>query len=160
MQLNLALLIISILGVAVLIMYIHRTVPLPNIVIEMPQMEHPAPILDARPSVYSARIPPPEYRPAPIREWKPSSPQQMGLLTSDEGDVKPLFGRVSRTHRDRWHYWTTTGGNNLYSLPVEVDGRKCEDDVGCNELFGSENVNILGSESEYKPTLYKVDNYF
>jgi hypothetical protein len=84
----------------------------------------------------------------------------MGLLTSDEGDVKPLYGRASRTHRDRWHYWTTTDGENLYSLPIEVNGRACEEGVGCNELFGNEDVSILGSENAYKPKLYRVDDYF
>jgi hypothetical protein len=160
LDVNMVLLVTSMIIIAILIMYIHHTMPTADIVIEVPQVEQLAPILDARPSVYAERIPPPEYRPAPIREWKPPVPQQMGLLTSEGGDVKPLYGRASRTNRDRWHYWTTTGGENLYSLPVEVDGRKCEDDVGCNELFGNEQVSILGSEDQYKPTLYRVDNFF
>ena len=162
MKANSLLLALAIIGILISILYIHRTFPLERttITVEVEPESMPVPVLDARPSVYSERIPPPEYRPAPVREWKPTVPHQMGLLTDDNGDIKPLYGRASRTHRDRWHYWTTTGGENLYPLPIEVEGRSCEEDIGCQELFGNEQINILGKENLYKPTLYRVDDYF
>lgn len=157
MKLNTILLGVSLVTIVFLIFYINRNVPMQPVFVNITD---PSPIMDARPSIFSSEVPPPEYRPAPVRQWKPPRPQQMGLLTSNEGDIKPLFGRASNTHRDRWHYWTTTDGNNLYPLPIQVDGRECEDDIGCNELFGGEKINIFGNDAEYKPKLYRVDDYF
>jgi len=160
MKINSLLLVLAIIGILISILYINRTFPLERTTITIEVKPESVPVLDARPSVYAERIPPPEYRPAPVREWKPPTPQQLGLLTDGNGDIKPLYGRASRTHRDRWHYWTTTGGENLYPLPIEVEGRSCEEDIGCQELFGNEQINILGKENLYKPTLYRVDDYF
>src|SRR6056300_1993697 len=57
----------------------------------------------------------PEFRDAPIRQYKPGHMQQMGVLVGD-GETLPLYGKEVRGRRDRYHYYTTTGGENLYPL--------------------------------------------
>jgi hypothetical protein len=147
--LNISLLIISICILGFSILYTH---PKPHVV-----MQSPTPHV-----VYTERVHTPyrprEYRPPPVREWKPGHSQQMGLLTSETGNIRPLYGRASQTNRDRWHYWTTTGGKNLYPLPVEVNGRACEEDIGCSEIYGSETVRVHGADEDFKAKLYNVNN--
>ena len=72
----------------------------------------------------------PEFREAPIKQYKPGHMQQMGVLTGDGDETLPLYGKEVRGRRDRYHYYTTTGGDNLYSLPINHDGRDCVDDIG------------------------------
>ena len=43
----------------------------------------------------------PEFRGPPLKRYKPRHFQQMGLLTNEDGSTLPLYGRESRTHRDR-----------------------------------------------------------
>ena len=52
----------------------------------------------------------PEFRGPPIKQYKPGHMQQMGILVSGEGETLPLYGKEVRGRRDRYHYYTTTGG--------------------------------------------------
>ena len=80
----------------------------------------------------------------PIKHYKPGHMQQMGILLNAEGETLPLYGKEVRGRRDRYHYYTTTGGENLYHIPVSHDGRDCVDDIGCQELYGNEAVSVTG----------------
>ena len=86
----------------------------------------------------------PEFRGPPIKRYKPGHMQQMGILVNEGGETLPLYGKEVRGRRDRYHYYTTTGGENLYPIPVSHDGRDCIDDIGCQELYGNEAVNMTG----------------
>lgn len=102
------------------------------------------------------RHPGPEYRDPPVRTWKPPRYQQMGVLTNDEGKILPLYGKETNGHRNRYHYHTVTPGNQAYALPVmSGDGRDCQDDIGCEELYGKEDLRVVGIDGNFKPHLYK-----
>jgi len=101
----------------------------------------------------------PEYRQPPYKQYKPPNYQQMGLLTSDvDGSVIPLYGRESFGYRDRYNYYTTTTGNQVYSLPITYQDRDCTEDIGCQEFYGNEVVNVLGKD--YKTKMYRTNNYY
>lgn len=107
----------------------------------------------------------PEYRPPPIQKYyRPQAPHQVGLLKGEnEGDdLRPIYAKPSRTHRDRFHYWTTGGnGHNNYSVPVTLDGRDCTEDVGCQEMYGNESVSVWDNpEVAYKSHVYRTDLFF
>jgi len=125
--------------------------------INMP-MQRPLPLLP-RPSV---RMPTrePEFRGPPIKQYKPGHMQQMGIITSDSGDTLPLYGKEVRGKRDRYHYYTTTGGDNLYSIPLSHNSRDCMDDIGCQELYGNEAVSVTGKTDPFTVNLYRTDNFF
>ncbi len=55
----------------------------------------------------------PEFRGPPIKKYKPGRMQQMGLITNGD-ETLPLYGKEVRGRRDRYNYYTTTGGENLY----------------------------------------------
>jgi len=102
----------------------------------------------------------PEYRGPPIKQYKPGHMQQMGIITNEEGETLPLYGKEVRGRRDRYHYYTTTGGENLYPIPVSHDGRDCIDDIGCQELYGNEAVSVTGKTGSFGVKMYRTDDFF
>jgi hypothetical protein len=101
-----------------------------------------------------------EYRKPPIKEYKPGYVQQMGVLVGPDDETLPLFGKEVRGRRDRYHYYTVTPGEQMYSLPVKHDTRDCMDDIGCQELYGNETVSVLGQTGSFQTKLYRTDNFF
>jgi hypothetical protein len=102
----------------------------------------------------------PEFRGPPIKQYKPGRMQQMGILVGEGGETLPLYGKEVRGRRDRYHYYTTTGGENLYPIPVTHDGRDCVDDIGCQELYGNESVSVTGKTGSFDVTMYRTDDFF
>ena len=102
----------------------------------------------------------PEVRGPPIKQYKPGRMQQMGVLVSEGGETLPLYGKEVRGRRDRYHYYTTTGGENLYPIPVTHDGRDCVDDIGCQELYGNESVSVTGKTDSFDVKMYRTDDFF
>ena len=102
----------------------------------------------------------PEFREPPIKQYKPGHMQQMGVLIGEGDETLPLYGKEVRGRRDRYHYYTTTGGENLYPLPVSHDSRDCMDDIGCQELYGNESVSVTGKTGSFNVNLYRTDDFF
>jgi hypothetical protein len=86
---------------------------------------------------------PPE-RENPYLFGRDYSYQQVGLLEGASG-MMPLFGRPHPNSTNRWEYYTMNGG---LKLPVSLEGKTCNSDVGCSELMtgskGGGNVDVLG----------------
>lgn len=102
----------------------------------------------------------PEFRKPPVKEYKPGHVQQMGVLLGEDGETLPLYGKEVRGRRDRYHYYTSTPGQQIYSLPVTHEDRDCMDDMGCRELYGQERVNVMGKSTPYEAKLYRTENFF
>ena len=101
-----------------------------------------------------------EYRSPPIKKYKPGHVQQMGVLVGDDEETLPLYGKEVRGRRDRYHYYTTTPGDQIYPLPVTHNDRDCMDDIGCGELYGNETVSITGKTGSFGVKMYRTDNFF
>ena len=101
-----------------------------------------------------------EFRKPPIKEYKPGYVQQMGVLVGPDEETLPLFGKEVRGRRDRYHYYTVTPGEQIYSLPVTHDNRDCMADIGCQELYGNESVSVLGQAGTFQAKMYRTDNFF
>lgn len=106
-----------------------------------------------------ARAQEPEFRGPPLRQYKPGYFHQMGLLTSDSGETLPLYGKEVTGRRDRFHFYTTTGTDNLYPVPLSHGDRDCMDDVGCGELFGNEAVSVTGKTDPFTVNMYRTDSF-
>jgi hypothetical protein len=117
------------------------------------------PILTAPPHFEEPRREP-EFRRPPIKQYKPGYMQQMGILVSDGNETLPLYGKEVRGRRDRYHYYTTTGGENLYPVSVSHNARDCMEDIGCEELYGNETVSVLGKTGSYTVNMYRTDDFF
>jgi len=101
-----------------------------------------------------------EYREPPIKEYKPGHVQQMGILVGNDDETLPLYGKEVRGRRDRYHYYTTTPGDQMYSLPITHDARDCMEDIGCPEFYGNESVSVLGQTGAFQAKMYRTDNFF
>ena len=121
------------------------------------------PVMPVPPRIEMERREPrrePEFRSAPIKQYKPGFMQQMGILTGAGEETLPLYGKEVRGRRDRYHYYTTTGGENLYPVPVTHNARDCMEDIGCQELYGNETVSITGKTGSFGVKMYRTDNFF
>ena len=101
----------------------------------------------------------PEFRGPPYHNYKPPEFQQMGVLTGGAGEILPLYGKASNAYRDRYNYYTTTPGQQIYPLPVSHDNRDCTEDMGCNELYGNETVNITGMTGPFNVNSYRTKTF-
>jgi hypothetical protein len=113
-----------------------------------------APVIPDR--ILTSPVREPEFRGPPIREYKPNTYKQVGLLMGEGEDMYPIYGRPSYAYNNRWNYYTTTKGDQVYPLPISNGNRDCTEDIGCDELYGNENLSILGKSGTYKTTIYRV----
>lgn len=142
-------LIITIFVLLLVILYMLTTPPKVQRIHTMEQVEVPVQIPVER-----------EFRAPPIKEYKPAHVQQMGVLLGENNETLPLYGKEVRGRRDRYHYYTVTPGDQMYSLPVSMGERDCMDDIGCQEIYGNETVNVMGQSGDFSAKLYRTDNFF
>jgi hypothetical protein len=91
-----------------------------------------------------------------------SSYSQVGILTrkqSGQSEILPLMGRRTITSRDKWQYYTISGGGaggNLQTkLPIRVKGKNCSDEYGCGEIYNGEEVYVEGFQELFQATMYE-----
>lgn len=86
----------------------------------------------------------------------PEAYQQMGYIKADE-QLLPLFGRRTGRSNDRFNYYTRTDSYNPIQVPITVAKRDCSEDLGCEELFGGETVQVRGLGKTGVVDVYKFD---
>ena len=92
--------------------------------------------------------------------------QQVGILTSNDDNepiILPLLSKRANNHRDRWNYYTTTDKNTMLRLPISYNNMKCDDDIGCNEIYDGNTLNIeMYKGKTFTATIYKkqTPSYF
>lgn len=101
----------------------------------------------------------PEFRQPPYRNYKPKRFQQVGLITSAM-ETLPLYGKASEIYNNRWNYYTTTPGDQIYSLPVTVNNRDCTEDIGCEELYDNQSVSVYSKPGvTFNSKIYRIDQF-
>jgi len=85
----------------------------------------------------------------------PESYQSMGVITMDDGQVLPLYGRRTASRSDRFQYYTRTDTYNPVQLPVRHKNRDCVDDVGCDELMDGDSLKVSATGKEGKVSIYR-----
>jgi hypothetical protein len=96
--------------------------------------------VEDRPAIYPRNNP--EY---PMQR-RPQGYQQVGVLVSkdsaeDKPIIMPLFGRKMYS-KDRWEYYTASDEYHMWRIPVMINNRDCQDDVGCDEIYNGDNVTV------------------
>jgi hypothetical protein len=87
----------------------------------------------------------------------PETYQSMGVITMEDGQILPLYGRRTASRSDRFQYYTRTDSYNPVQLPIKHNRRDCQDDIGCEELFDGEAVSITPTGQTGKATIYRFD---
>ena len=114
---------------------------------------------------YPTRIAPPTNQPVnyiPINtptRGMPTQYQQIGILTNNQQDIKPLYCRQTYAGSQHWNYYSSTDSNLSLKIPVYITNNKCTDERGCTELRDADTVNIGNNNDIYTVTLYSNDDY-
>ena len=87
----------------------------------------------------------------------PDSYQSMGVVKTSNGELLPLYGRRVGSRSDRFNYYTRTDTNNPIPLPIKFKKRDCQDDVGCDELYDGENVEIIPTQENGTVSIYRFN---
>lgn len=96
--------------------------------------------------------------------------QQVGILykenienpdklpgNNNESNILPLFGRPTYSGSNRWNYYTSSDKFQNFKLPINIDGRSCTDDTGCNELMNGTMISIPSYNGRFKVEIYQFD---
>ena len=86
--------------------------------------------------------------------------RQIGILTridSNKEMILPLMGRPLITNRDKWNFYTMSDRNSMIKLPIKFKGRNCTADIGCDDLYTGDIVNVEGYSGSFKVTTYEND---
>ncbi|MDA9846599.1 hypothetical protein N9C10_01545 [Flavobacteriaceae bacterium] len=146
------------------LMFLVPTVALIYLLLQ--QREHEQPIVinqvqqpPPRPLMGPIRTRQPEFRQPPYRNYKPKRFQQVGLITSAT-ETLPLYGKASEIYNNRWNYYTSTPGQQIYSLPVTVNNRDCTEDIGCEELYDNQSVSVYSKPGvTFNSKIYRIDQH-
>lgn len=87
----------------------------------------------------------------------PEQYQNMGVLKTDDGQLLPLYGRRTAYRSDRYNYYTRTDTNNPVPLPISYKRKDCQDDIGCEELYSGEQIQIVPTGQTANTTIYRFD---
>ncbi len=93
---------------------------------------------------------------------QPTSYQQIGILTntSDQNDVRPLYGRQTYRGSNSWNYYSSLDSNLSTKIPIFKSSDKCTDERGCQEINEGDNVTIGNiSTTQYTFTKYSNDSF-
>jgi hypothetical protein len=88
--------------------------------------------------------------------------QQVGMLYRDEtsrGDntVLPLYGRPIYPGANKWNYYTSSDKYHAVKMPITHNGRKCDADYGCDELYSNDMVQLTSYDGDFKVEIYDFD---
>jgi len=85
----------------------------------------------------------------------PESYQSMGTIRTDDGQILPLYGRRTASRSDRFQYYTRTDTYNPVQIPIDYKRRSCQDDVGCEELYDRDRVQLGPLQKSGEVTVYR-----
>ena len=80
----------------------------------------------------------------------------MGVIKTEDGKLLPLYGRRSISSRERYNYYTRTDTYNPVQVPINMQGRDCQDQVGCPELYDGDKVKLAALNNQGEVTIYRV----
>ena len=71
--------------------------------------------------------------------------------------VIPLIGRKTYINSRRWNYYTATDKYHVVKIPIYVKNKNCLDDLGCDELYDGDIINIPEYNGDFIVKLYNIN---
>jgi hypothetical protein len=71
--------------------------------------------------------------------------------------ILPLFGRPLYNGSRKWTYYTSTDKVNMIKLPISKDGRKCDQDYGCDEIYTGDKIELPPYNGKFTVEIYDYD---
>ena len=89
------------------------------------------------------------------KETIANTEQQPG--NNNETSILPLFGRPTFNGSRKWNYYTSSDKFHNFKIPITKDGRKCNDDLGCDEIMNGDMIDIPSYNGKFKVDIYSYD---
>ena len=96
--------------------------------------------------------------------------QQIGILykenienpdkmpgNNNDSNILPLFGRPTFNGSNKWNYYTSSDKFQNFKLPISINGRKCDSDLGCDELRDNDMISIPSYNGRFRVEIYQYD---
>ncbi len=77
---------------------------------------------------------------------------QIGTLTNATNDIYPLLGKKNYKVNSRWNYYTKNRYNTY--IPLKVNNKDCNSDLGCDELFTGDYINITELRDRFRVEIF------
>ena len=76
---------------------------------------------------------------------------------SSETAIFPLYGRPIYPGSNKWSYYTASDKFNSVKMPITHNGRRCDADYGCHELYNGDIIQIPAYNGDFKVEIYDYD---
>ena len=80
--------------------------------------------------------------------------RQIGILSSSNGKVLPLFGRRTYNGSSRWNYFTQANDHLALKIPLSKDNKDCDSSTGCDELYDNDIIFVSQYNTDFAVKLY------
>ena len=80
--------------------------------------------------------------------------RQIGILSSNNDRVLPLYGRRTYNGSNRWNYFTQANDHLALKIPLSSNGRDCDTNTGCDELYDNDVIHISQYNTDFTVKLY------
>jgi hypothetical protein len=71
--------------------------------------------------------------------------------------VFPLYGKPIYPGSNKWSYYTASDKFNSVKMPISHNGRRCDSDYGCQELYSGDIIQIPAYNGNFKVDIYDYD---
>ena len=100
------------------------------------------------------KIPIKQYVPVNIPTRGIEDFRQIGILSGNNGKVLPLYGRRTYNGSNRWNYFTKANDHLSLKIPLEKNGKDCDEQNGCDELYDDDLLHVPEYNTDFKIKLY------
>ncbi len=81
----------------------------------------------------------------------------INFMRDNNKKILPLYGEETYRGSNQWRYYTTSDNLNSVKLAVLNRNKNCQDEYGCNEIYDGDEVSVVGYNSRFRVSLYKME---
>jgi hypothetical protein len=81
----------------------------------------------------------------------------INFMRDNNKKILPLYGEETYRGSNQWRYYTTSDNLNSVKLAVLNRNKNCQDEYGCNEIYDGDEVSVVGYNSKFRVSLYKME---
>ena len=72
--------------------------------------------------------------------------------------ILPLYGRPVHRGSNKWSYYTASDKYNMVKIPFSHNGKQCNTEYGCNELYDDDLIQIPAYNGLFRVKIYGYDS--
>lgn len=83
--------------------------------------------------------------------------ESISIGANSDPVILPLYGRPVHPGSNKWAYYTSSDKYNSVKLPISNNGRACNNEYGCTELYDNDTITLPAYNGNFKVTVYDYD---